>query len=108
MAGAGTAARITGELGQLSESLDLLFALDPYRVAFWQPFDHLGNPVSDLEREVRGRWAGEGTDVLDRDRSFAGKPVCALEFAHGFIFASPLTEKPPPVGVLVQGDLEKY
>jgi hypothetical protein len=60
------AAGIAAVLGQVLESADLLFALDPGEVVAWQRLDQAANSVSHLQREVRRRGAGKGADVLDR------------------------------------------
>jgi len=61
-----TASRLARVLGERVQPFDLALALDPRRLSGGKRGDQALDPVADLKREVGGRRAGEGADVVDR------------------------------------------
>src|SRR5436190_17005315 len=73
------------DVGQPVQTGDLALALYPRRVSDRQPADQLGDPVAQLEREVRSGGAHELTYVVDRDLVVALEAGGILGFAHGVV-----------------------
>src|SRR6188768_563480 len=82
-------ARLAAVLGELLETGDLPLAFCSRRVAGGQRLDQAADAVADLQREVRGDRAREGTDVLGRELLRPAQQLRVLRLAHS----------PPPICV---------
>src|SRR5215204_1391229 len=84
------AARLAAVLGELLERGDLALAFGPRGMAGGQSGDQALDPVADLEREMRGRGARQGADVLRGHRPGPSQQLRVLGLAHQSppIFAS--------------------
>src|ERR1700709_446521 len=87
MAEAERAAGVAAVLGQLFQLGDLALAFQSGRVLGRQRLDQAADAVADLQREVGGGGAGEGADVLRRDRLGPGQQLGGLGLAPS----------PPPI-----------
>jgi hypothetical protein len=87
------AAWLAAVVGELLQAGDLPFAFEADRVVGREALDQPRDPVADLQREVGGRRAGEGADVLDRDALPAAEQLWVLRLAHSSlpIFANSAT-----------------